>query len=66
MGPFRLADFSGLDISYNSMMEMYKQTKDPKDMPPKSLRKKVEKGELGRKTSKGFYDYGEKKKISSG
>jgi len=57
MGPFRLADLSGLDINYNSMMELYKQTNDPKDLPPKSLRERVERGNLGRKTGKGFYDY---------
>jgi 3-hydroxybutyryl-CoA dehydrogenase len=57
MGPFKLADFSGLDISYNSMMAIYKETQDPKDLPPKPLRERVERGDLGRKTGKGFYDY---------
>ncbi len=58
MGPFKLADLSGLDIQYNSMMEVYKQTNDPKDLPPKSLRERVERGGLGKKSGKGFYDYG--------
>jgi 3-hydroxybutyryl-CoA dehydrogenase len=57
MGPFKLVDFSGLDISYNAMMEIYNITKDQKDLPPKALREKIERGELGRKTGKGFYDY---------
>lgn len=57
MGPFKLVDFSGLDISFNAMMEMHKQTNDPKDLPPKPLQERVERGELGRKTGRGFYDY---------
>ena len=57
MGPFKLIDFSGLDISYNAMMEKYSKSNDPADLPPKALQEKVEKGELGRKTGKGFYDY---------
>ncbi len=57
MGPFKLIDFNGLDISYNAMMEIYNITKDQKDLPPEALRDKIERGELGRKTGKGFYDY---------
>jgi len=60
MGPFKLIDFSGLDISYNAMMEKYSKSNDPADLPPKALQEKVERGELGRKTGKGFYDYGKK------
>ncbi len=57
MGPFRLADLSGLDIQYNSMLGLHEQTQDPKDLPPRSLRERVERGDLGRKTGKGFYNY---------
>ena len=57
LGPFKLLDFSGLDISYNAMMERYNKTKDPKDLPPRAIRDRVERGELGRKTGRGFYDY---------
>jgi 3-hydroxybutyryl-CoA dehydrogenase len=57
MGPFKLADFSGLDIGYNARLEAYERTRDPKDLPPRSLRLRVERGDLGRKTGKGFYDW---------
>jgi 3-hydroxybutyryl-CoA dehydrogenase len=60
MGPFKLIDFSGLDISYSAMMEKYKHSNDRNDLPPKTLKDKVEKGELGRKTGRGFYEYGGK------
>ncbi|MFQ5828263.1 MAG: 3-hydroxyacyl-CoA dehydrogenase family protein [Candidatus Methylomirabilia bacterium] len=57
MGPFKLADFSGLDIGYNARLEAYEVTKDPEDLPPKALDLRVKRGDLGRKTSKGFYDW---------
>ena len=57
MGPFKLADFSGLDIGYNARLETYEITKDPSDMPPKALENRVKRGDLGRKTGRGFYDY---------
>ena len=56
MGPFKLADFSGLDIGYNARLETYEVTKDPKDLPPKALEVRVKRGDLGRKTGNGFYD----------
>ena len=57
MGPFKLADLSGLDIGYNARLETYELTKDPKDRPPKTLETRVRRGDLGRKTGRGFYDY---------
>ncbi|MBI4611589.1 MAG: 3-hydroxyacyl-CoA dehydrogenase family protein [Candidatus Rokubacteria bacterium] len=57
MGPFKLADFSGLDIGYNARLETYEVTKDPKDLPPKALEARVKRGDLGRKSGKGFYDW---------
>jgi 3-hydroxybutyryl-CoA dehydrogenase len=57
MGPFKLSDFSGLDIGYNARLETYDVTKDPKDAPPKALEARVKRGDFGRKTGRGFYDW---------
>jgi len=57
MGPFKLADFSGLDIGYYSRMDRYRETGNPADMPPRALKTRVERGDLGRKSRRGFYDY---------
>jgi 3-hydroxyacyl-CoA dehydrogenase/enoyl-CoA hydratase/3-hydroxybutyryl-CoA epimerase len=57
MGPLELADTVGLDICLH-VAEMLKAELD-RPMPDVShvLRDKVEKGELGRKTGKGLYDW---------
>ena len=57
MGPIELADQVGLDICLH-VAEMLKSSLDRPmpDVPP-WLRAKVEKGELGRKTGKGLYDW---------
>jgi 3-hydroxyacyl-CoA dehydrogenase / enoyl-CoA hydratase / 3-hydroxybutyryl-CoA epimerase len=57
MGPIELADTVGLDICLH-VADMLKASLD-KPMPDLShvLREKVEKGQLGRKSGKGFYDW---------
>jgi 3-hydroxybutyryl-CoA dehydrogenase len=61
MGPFKLADFSGVDISYNSRREKYEASGKPDEKPPEFMRRMVETGRVGRKAGIGFYDYrGEK------
>lgn len=57
MGPFKLGDLSGLDIGYNARLEAYAVTKAPTDRPPPALERRVKRGDLGRKTGRGFYDY---------
>jgi 3-hydroxybutyryl-CoA dehydrogenase len=57
MGPFELADFSGIDIAYGVMRARYAETGDPADLPSPTVERMVQEGHLGRKTGKGFYDY---------
>ncbi len=57
LGPFQLMDGVGLDVVYDIEMSYYKESGDPKDLPPQALKDKIDKGELGLKTQKGFYTY---------
>lgn len=57
MGPFRLMDFTGIDLAYYIGMERYQETQDPKDKPSPLIVEKFAKGEWGKKTKKGFYSY---------
>ncbi|HUC66244.1 MAG TPA: 3-hydroxybutyryl-CoA dehydrogenase [Stellaceae bacterium] len=61
MGPLELADFIGLDTCLSVMQVLYEGLADSKYRPCPLLVKYVEAGWLGRKSSRGFYDYrGEK------
>ena len=60
MGPFRLNDLTGIDLSYTMSMERFRKTGDPADLPPPSLVEKYIKGHYGEKTGKGWYDYTKK------
>ena len=58
MGPFRLMDLIGNDINYAVSTSLYEALGKPDRLKPSSIQKeKVEKGELGRKTGKGYYNY---------
>jgi 3-hydroxyacyl-CoA dehydrogenase len=57
MGPFELADYTGLDIGLDVMEVLYRETGDPKFRPSPLLRKYVRAGRLGRKAGRGVYDY---------
>jgi 3-hydroxybutyryl-CoA dehydrogenase len=57
MGPLELADFIGLDTCLAIMQVLYDGLADSKYRPCPLLVKYVEAGWLGRKTSRGFYDY---------
>ncbi len=57
MGPFELADYTGLDIGLDVMEVLHRETGDPKFRPSPLLRKYVRAGRLGRKTGRGVYEY---------
>jgi 3-hydroxybutyryl-CoA dehydrogenase len=57
MGPLELADFIGLDVCLAIMNVLHEGLADTKYRPCPLLVKYVEAGWLGRKTSRGFYDY---------
>jgi 3-hydroxybutyryl-CoA dehydrogenase len=61
IGPFELMDLSGLDVAYFVMDQRYRETGDPADKPFDCVAEKVSKGELGRKTGKGWYEYSSNK-----
>lgn len=56
LGPLETADFGGLDIFYHVAEYLVPDLCSSKEVPP-LLKEKFEKGELGVKTNKGFYDY---------
>ena len=58
MGPFKLMDLIGNDINYAVSCSVYEQLSHPERLKPSFIQQeKVEKGELGRKTGKGYYPY---------
>ena len=58
MGPFRLMDLIGLDINLAVSKSIYEAFNlEPRFQPPVLQEQKVSRGELGRKTGYGFYDY---------
>jgi 3-hydroxybutyryl-CoA dehydrogenase len=63
MGPLELADFIGLDTCLSIMQVLYDGLADSKYRPCPLLVKYVEAGWLGRKTGRGFYDYGGDKPV---
>ena len=57
MGPLKLTDLVGLDVRLAIAEYLHAALKLPHYEPPKILRDKVKKGELGKKTGKGFYSW---------
>lgn len=57
MGPFRLNDLTGLDLSYDICMERFRRSGDRADLPIPNLVKRVAEGKFGQKTGEGWYSY---------
>ncbi|MFT3865133.1 MAG: 3-hydroxybutyryl-CoA dehydrogenase [Solirubrobacterales bacterium] len=58
MGPLTLADFIGLDVLYSVCDSLYEEFKQAEYAPPPLLKRMVASGRIGRKASRGFYEYG--------
>jgi len=58
MGPLTLLDYVGLDTTLFIADILFDEFKEPRFAAPTLLRQMVTAGYLGRKTGRGFYDYG--------
>jgi len=58
MGPLALADLVGLDVVHAILESLYREYGNPRYAPCLEIKKRVETGWLGRKSGRGFYDYG--------
>ena len=58
MGPLRLTDLVGVDVRLGIARYLAREL-GPRFEPPRLMVEMVERGELGRKTGKGFYDWDE-------
>ncbi len=59
MGPLETGDLIGLDTILDSLLVLYESYNDDKFRPSPLLKKMVYAGLLGRKSGKGFYEYGD-------
>ncbi|MFE3196136.1 3-hydroxybutyryl-CoA dehydrogenase [Nocardia sp. NPDC059240] len=57
MGPLRLTDTVGLDVTLAVAESLYAEFGEAQYAPPVLLRRMVDAGYLGRKTGRGFYTY---------
>lgn len=57
MGPFELLDMTGIDLEFDVLTEKYRTTGDLSDKPSPAIVERHARGEYGRKSKKGFYEY---------
>ena len=55
--PFAQMDRIGLDVIRDIELHYAAESGDPADLPPPILTERVERGDLGVKTGRGFYAY---------
>lgn len=65
MGPFTLLDFVGIDTAYRIAEIMFDDYREPRFAPPPLMKRMVLAGYHGRKSGKGFYDYGGESPVPS-
>ena len=61
MGPLKLLDFVGLDTTYAIAEIMFHEYREKRFAPPPLLKRMVLAGRYGKKSGRGFYEYGEKR-----
>ncbi len=57
MGPLKVTDLVGLDVRLSIAQYLNAELKGSQYAPPRILEEKVARGELGKKTGKGFYEW---------
>ncbi|MGN0703247.1 MAG: 3-hydroxyacyl-CoA dehydrogenase family protein [Lentihominibacter sp.] len=60
MGPLETLDMTGIDLEYNVYMEKFRNSGDVSDRPAACLTERYARGEYGRKSGRGFYDYSDR------
>jgi len=60
MGPFTLLDFVGLDTTYYIANIMFEEYREKRFAPPPLLKQMVHAGRYGKKSGRGFYEYGDR------
>lgn len=59
MGPLRLLDTTGIDVSYLARLDEFQETGVEAARPNELLRQMYERGDWGKKKGRGFYSYDE-------
>lgn len=58
IGPLALIDLIGVDVQVHAAEALWAAYREPRFAPPPRLRRMLDAGHLGRKTGRGFYEYG--------
>ena len=64
MGPFELMDLTGIDVTFAAATGIWERLGHPDRLRPSPIQEaKVEAGDLGRKTGRGFYEYADGQRL---